>query len=94
LWLLSVAAQTRKSDHGKKSLIICSTRLRLKVLSAREYIKYIKYDKKYLIGQINLTHKSKIRVDINKEVSKIDEKMTNFQKLIKLLNIYKAGKLA
>ena len=70
------------------------TRLRLKVLSAREYIKYIKYDKKYLIGQINLTHKSKIRVDINKEVSKIDEKMTNFQKLIKLLNIYKAGKLA
>ena len=50
--------------------------------------------KKYLIGQINLTHKSKIRVDINNEVSKIDEKMTNFQKLIKLLNIYKAGKLA
>ena len=56
----------------------------MKVLSAREYIKY---DKNYLIGQMNLTHKSKIQVDINKEVSQIDEKMTNFEKLIKLLNI-------
>ena len=55
------------------------TRLRLKVLSAREYIKYIKYDKKYLIGQINLTHKSKIWVDMNKKVSQIDVKMANFQ---------------
>ena len=36
-----------------------------------------------------------MRVDINKQVSKIvDEKMKNIQKLIKLLNIYKAGKLA
>ena len=52
----------------------------MKVLSAREYIKYIKYDKKYLIGQINLTHKSKIRVDINKEVSKNRWKNDKFPK--------------
>ena len=44
------------------------------------YIKSIKYDKKYLIGQINLTHKSKIRVDINKEVSKNRWKNDKFPK--------------
>ena len=49
---------------GKKVVMSKSkTRLRLKVLSARECINQIKYyNKNDLIGQINQTHKSKVKI--------------------------------